>query len=67
MSRPGIGNPGARQLQKVKTSSTHWVFCLSCDHPFKSWDPKRNRICPRCRAANATLLENMDGNYLYTI
>ena len=23
--------------------------CLRCDQPFRSWDRRHNRLCPRCR------------------
>jgi hypothetical protein len=28
--------------------------CLRCDHPFRSWDRRRNRLCPRCRQVLST-------------
>jgi predicted amidophosphoribosyltransferase len=23
--------------------------CLRCDQPFRSWDRRQNRLCPRCQ------------------
>lgn len=31
--------------------------CLKCEEPFKSWDPKKNRICPLCAEANESLAD----------
>lgn len=31
--------------------------CLKCDEPFKSWDQKKNRICPLCTLANDGILD----------
>jgi hypothetical protein len=27
------------------------VTCLRCDHLFRSWDRRQNRLCPDCREA----------------
>ena len=28
--------------------------CLRCDHPFRSWDRRHNRLCPSCRQVLST-------------
>jgi hypothetical protein len=28
--------------------------CLRCDQPFRSWDRRHNRLCPRCRQVLTT-------------
>jgi hypothetical protein len=32
-------------------SSAGRTTCLRCEQPFRSWDRRRNRLCPRCRQA----------------
>ncbi len=31
------------------------VRCLKCDRVFRSWDRRRNRLCPRCAVENSRL------------
>lgn len=35
--------------------------CLSCDEMFDSYDPKKNRICPRCSRRHKTGLSFLGG------
>lgn len=29
-------------------TKTTLINCLGCQNPFKSWDVKKNRLCPKC-------------------
>jgi predicted amidophosphoribosyltransferase len=43
--------PPRRSEKPTQSLYAGVVTCLRCDHPFRSWDRRHNRLCPDCREA----------------
>jgi hypothetical protein len=37
------------QTPAPRVSYAGRTTCLRCNQPFRSWDRRHNRLCPRCR------------------
>jgi DNA-directed RNA polymerase subunit RPC12/RpoP len=42
------------QTPAPRVSYAGSTTCLRCDQPFRSWDRRHNRLCPRCRQVLTT-------------
>jgi hypothetical protein len=42
------------QTPAPRVSYAGRTTCLRCDQPFRSWDRRYNRLCPRCRQVLST-------------
>lgn len=51
-------HPYWRMNMRPRRALSVTLPCLKCDEPFNSWDPKKNRLCPVCTAANQEILDD---------